>query len=149
MWYPIHAINLNLLQVKGRSDLFLKLEILKKIVGVVILCVTIPLGLIAMCVGGIVSSMVGLVINTYYSGKLINVGYLRQMRDVMPTFVLSLVSGTIVYITVNNLCLSPLLLLIIGIIVGFIIYVATAYFLHFSEIDEIKEIIKKNQTNNM
>ncbi|MDQ9823528.1 lipopolysaccharide biosynthesis protein, partial [Acinetobacter sp. 163] len=45
MWYPVHAINLNLLQVKGRSDYFLKLEIIKKILGISILCITIPLGL--------------------------------------------------------------------------------------------------------
>ena len=49
MWYPIHAINLNLLQVKGRSNLFLKLEIVKKILGIIVLCITIPMGLIAMC----------------------------------------------------------------------------------------------------
>ena len=53
MWYPIHAINLNLLQVKGRSDLFLKLEIIKKLMGVTILCITVPMGLVAMCVGSI------------------------------------------------------------------------------------------------
>ena len=51
MWYPIHAINLNLLQVKGRSDLFLRLEIIKKILGISVLCVTAPFGLVCMCYG--------------------------------------------------------------------------------------------------
>lgn len=51
MWYPIHAINLNLLQVQGRSDLFLRLEIIKKSIGVIILFLTIPLGLKIMCLG--------------------------------------------------------------------------------------------------
>ena len=64
MWYPIHAINLNLLQVEGRSDLFLKLEIYKKLLGVVVLCVTIPMGLVAMCWGAVVSSLLALVLNT-------------------------------------------------------------------------------------
>ena len=85
MWYPIHAINLNLLQVKGRSDLFLRLEIIKKAIGICILCVTIPLGVKAMCWGPVVSSYVGLFINTYYTGKLIGMGFLRQMRDLLPT----------------------------------------------------------------
>ena len=85
MWYPIHAINLNLLQAKGRSDLFLKLEIYKKIVGIIILCITIPMGLIAMCIGSFITSMISLIINTYYTGKLIGVGYFQQMRDLMPT----------------------------------------------------------------
>ncbi|MDE6085216.1 MAG: lipopolysaccharide biosynthesis protein, partial [Muribaculaceae bacterium] len=55
MWYPIHSINLNLLQVKGRSDLFLRLEIMKKIIGVTILCITIPFGLLTMCWGAVVN----------------------------------------------------------------------------------------------
>ena len=91
MWYPIHAINLNLLQVKGRSDLFLRLEIIKKILGVTVLCITAPFGLIVMCYGSILNSLVALVINTYYTGKLINVGFFKQMCDLLPTIVLCLV----------------------------------------------------------
>ena len=97
MWYPIHAINLNLLQVKGRSDLFLRLEIIKKAIAVLILCVTIPMGLIAMCVGQILSSLIALIINTNYTGKLIQVGFLRQMRDLLPTLLLSLSMWGVVY----------------------------------------------------
>ena len=56
MWYPVHAINLNLLQVKGRSDLFLRLEVIKKIMITVMLCVSIPLGVVAICVGTVINS---------------------------------------------------------------------------------------------
>jgi O-antigen/teichoic acid export membrane protein len=142
MWYPIHAINLNLLQVKGRSDLFLKLEIWKKIVGVIILCITIPMGLIAMCVGSFFSSMISLFINTYYTGKLINVGYVRQMRDLIPTFLLSVATGAIVYITINTLNVTPLLQLIIGIVEGVIFYIAAAKILRFTEFNELLNIIR-------
>ena len=90
MWYPIHAINLNLLQVKGRSDLFLRLEIIKKILGITVLCITAPFGLVVMCYGQIFNSIVALVINTYYTGKLINVGFIRQMKDLLPTIFLNL-----------------------------------------------------------
>ena len=107
MWYPIHSININLLQVKGRSDLFLKLEIYKKIVGVCILCITIPMGLIAMCIGSLFSSMIALIINTYYTGKLIGVGFIRQMRDLFPIFILSVSMGIIVYFSINSLSLLP------------------------------------------
>lgn len=89
MWYPIHAINLNLLQVKGRSDLFFRLEIIKKVVATVVMCITIPNGLIWMVSGGVVTSMCSLIINTYYTGKLINVGYFIQMKDLLPIFTLS------------------------------------------------------------
>ena len=67
MWYPIQAINLNLLQVKGRTDLSLRVEIIKKIVGVIILCISCPFGIIAMCVSRIIFSCICLIINTYYT----------------------------------------------------------------------------------
>lgn len=99
MWYPIHAINLNLLQVKGRSDLFLKLEIIKKIVGVVILFVSAYWGIIGLCVGGIISSIFSLVINTHYTGKMIAVGFWKQMLDLLPIFIASVVAGLLSFFT--------------------------------------------------
>ncbi len=99
VWYPIHAINLNLLQVKGRSDLFLKLEIWKKAIGVAIMCATIPFGLIAMCFGAVAGNIVSLVINTHYTGKLIGVGFIRQMCDIFPTILYSLSMGAVVWIS--------------------------------------------------
>jgi len=89
MWYPVHAINLNLLQVKGRSDLFLKLEIYKKLIGVTIIAATLPFGLKAMCYGSILSSIISLIINTHYTGKLIHVGFFTQIRDLLPTITYS------------------------------------------------------------
>jgi O-antigen/teichoic acid export membrane protein len=141
MWYPIHAINLNLLMVKGRSDLFLKLEIWKKSIGVIILCVSIPFGLIAMCVGSIVSSMISLVINTYYTGKLIKVGFFLQMRDLLPTLLLSIIAGFVAYLTIN-IFNKPIMQIIIGIAEGVIIYVALAKIFRFSELTELLQIIK-------
>ena len=76
MWYPVHALNLNLLKVKGRSDLFLRLEIIKKIMGLVILFVTLPMGIVYMCIGSVVSSFVSLFLNTYYTGKLMAATFL-------------------------------------------------------------------------
>ena len=75
MWNPIHAINLDLLKVKGRSDLFLKLEIIKKIFSTIVLIISIPFGLLFMCWMRILSSFIALFINTYYTGKLIHVGF--------------------------------------------------------------------------
>ena len=143
MWYPIHAINLNLLQVKGRSDLFLKLEIYKKIIGVIILCITIPMGLIAMCIGSFITSMLALIINTYYTGKLISVGYFRQMRDLMPTFLLSVSMCVIVYIAINSLSAHPLLQLIVGIIIGILYYTLSAHLFKFTEFKELLQLLKR------
>ena len=143
MWYPIHAINLNLLQVKGRSDLFLKLEIYKKIIGVIILCITIPMGLVAMCIGGFFSSMIALIINTYYTGKLIHVGYFRQMRDLMPIFLLSVSMGAIVYLAINSLCIHPIAQLSIGIGIGVLYYVLMALLFKFKELKELLQLLER------
>ena len=89
MWFPVHAINLNLLKVKGRSDLFLKLEIIKKIIATIVVVFSVPSGVLGMCVGAIFTSVFCLVVNTYYTGKLIHVGFLRQMLDLTPTLLLS------------------------------------------------------------
>lgn len=142
MWYPIHAINLNLLQVKGRSDLFLKLEIFKKANTTIILLITVPLGIMAICVGKIVTSLLALVINTYYTGKLIHVGFLRQMQDLFPT----LLNCTIMYflIKVTLLFVDGILLrFIIGFFVGVVCYIFTAYLFKSAELKELFAIIRK------
>lgn len=143
MWFPVHAINLNLLQVKGRSDLFLRLEVIKKIVGVLIICITIPMGLIAMCWGLVIDSIVALIINTYYTGKLIHLGFIKQMWDLLPILLLSLCTGAIVWLTIRSISLYPLLQLIIGIIEGFVIYFGIARFLRFNEFSELLAIIRR------
>lgn len=142
MWYPVHAINLNLLQVKGRSDLFLRLEIIKKIVGVSILAITLPHGLIVFCCGSVVSSLIALIINTYYTGKLINVGYFKQMRDLLPIVLLGLVMFAIIHLS-NYLISNMLLQIICGGILGAIVYIGGAILFKFSELDDVKYMLKR------
>jgi O-antigen/teichoic acid export membrane protein len=144
MWYPIHAINLNLLQVKGRSDLFFKLEIWKKILGVCVLVITIPMGIIAMCIGAVLSSLICLVINTYYTGKLINVGYFKQMRDLAPTLSLSLMMGVVVYLSISYIDIPNIVKLIIGVVEGVLIYVGGAKLFRFSEFKEAIELLHRD-----
>ncbi|MBF1633363.1 MAG: lipopolysaccharide biosynthesis protein [Prevotella sp.] len=142
MWYPIHAINLNLLQVKGRSDLFLRLEIIKKIVGVCIMCITIPLGITAMCIGMVASSLISLFINTYYTGKLIDIGYLKQMRDLTPIFINSLIMGGIVYFSIQ-ISDNDILQLSLSIIVGVLSYIGGASMITRSELKEFLNLFKR------
>ena len=143
MWYPVHAINLNLLQVKGRSDLFLRLEIIKKIMGILILCITLPLGLIPMCWGMFLGGIVGLIINTYYTGKLIHLGFIAQMRDLSPTLLLSLFVGAMVYFTVTILPLNSWIVLCIGVVEGVILYIGLAKLFKFPEYRELITIIHR------
>lgn len=141
MWYPIHAINLNLLQVKGRSDLFLRLEIIKKIVGIITIIIAVPFGIIWMCIGRIVTSIICLAINTYYTGKLIHVGFIKQMGDLLPVLILSLFNGAAVWgVTyfINNQAIQ----IIAGITTGVALYTAIAYLLKFKELGFILETLK-------
>lgn len=142
MWYPIHAINLNLLKVRGRSDLFLKLEIIKKLINVAVLCISVPFGLVCMCYASIFNSLISLIINTYYTGKLIQVGFWTQMRDIFPILLLSLLTGGLSWLTITLLHLSPLLSLIIGLAEACILYVGLSRLLHFGEFHELISMIK-------
>ncbi|GHV91896.1 lipopolysaccharide biosynthesis protein [Spirochaetia bacterium] len=121
MLYPVHAINLNLLQVKGRSDLFLKLEVMKKCIGTAILCVTIPFGISGMCIGGIFTSIIGLVINTHYTGKIISIGFFRQMIDLLPILFSSLSMFFIVYF-ITSLIQDCFIGLLVGFLSGVVYY---------------------------
>lgn len=141
MWYPIHAINLNILQVKGRSDYFLKLEIIKKIQGVIVLCVTVPMGIVAMCYGSLISSIICLVWNTHYTKKLIGYGFFAQMKDLLPIIVHALVMGLIVAIVVHFMP-TLWLKLIVGVLTGIIYYISGAYVMKFPEMDELLTILK-------
>lgn len=142
MWYPIHAINLNLLQVKGRSDLFLRLEIIKKILGITVLCITAPFGLVVMCYGQIFNSIVALVINTYYTGKLINVGFIRQMKDLLPTILLSLIMFWAILL-VDGFIETNIYRLIIGVLVGIIVYASGSYIFKFKELQTLFSLIRR------
>lgn len=144
MWFPVHAINLNLLQVKGRSDLFLRLEIIKKIIGVAILCITLPFGLTALCWGMVANSIIALIINTHYTGKLIHLGFFAQMRDLIPILFLSSVMALAVFLTVTFIPMHTGLALAVGILEGIILYAALAKLFHFKEFSDLITILHKN-----
>ena len=86
MFNHLSTINLNLLKVKGRSDLFLKLEVLKKTISVIILAISVPMGVLAICISKVIYCQIAILINTYYTGKLFNYGYIDQLKDFLPYF---------------------------------------------------------------
>lgn len=142
MWYPVHAINLNLLQVKGRSDLFLRLEIIKKALITVVVFVCVPFGIIGICCGSVFTSLACLAINTYYTGKLINVGFVRQMMDMTPTLLASLAMGAVVYFAVMPFG-NDVVKLAVGIPLGMVLYLAIAKVFRMPELQEALDIIHR------
>lgn len=121
MWYPIHAINLNLLQVAGRSDLFLRLEIIKKMLSIGILLLTLPLGLKAMCWGMVGSSVLALCINTYYTGKLIGLGLWAQLRDWFPILLRAVAIGLGMWLGLQWMS-HPLVQIFVSLVAGSFLY---------------------------
>lgn len=118
--YPIHAINLNMLQVKGRSDLFLKLEVMKKVIITVILIITVPMGIKAMCIGMVISSYLALFINTYYTGKLSSLTAYKQLSALLPIGLISAFSAFVGYmagINVSNSVLQMATMLSVALII--------------------------------
>jgi len=91
--YPMHAINQNLLQVKGRSDLFLYLESVKKIVVVAVLFITVPFGIIAMLWGRVATSLLNYLPTIYFTNRILDYSAGEQFKDLLPTFVCSLFSA--------------------------------------------------------
>lgn len=142
MWYPIHAINLDILQVSGRSDLFLKIEIYKKIVSLALLAISAPFGIIAMCYSNLLSSLICLYINTYYSSKILGISLLSQLKDLFPTISLAMVMFVIVQVVIFFIS-NVFAQLIVGIIVGVVVYVSLSYILRFQEFNELVSLRKK------
>lgn len=97
MMYPLHALNLNILNVHGRSDLFLKLEIIKKIMAVPVIIIGIFWGIKIMIAGMILNSLIAYYLNSYWSGKFINYPISEQMTDILPSFILACSMGIIVF----------------------------------------------------
>ncbi|ABM24309.1 polysaccharide biosynthesis protein [Shewanella sp. W3-18-1] len=122
MLYPIHAINLNLLQITGRSDLFLKLEVFKKIIGVVILLNTIRYGVLGMCIGLSVTSYVALLLNTYYTAKLTRISQWQQCKDLTPIWLAVMLSAVLAYATGLSWQALPWLQILINISVALLSY---------------------------
>ena len=123
---PIHTANLQAINAIGRSDIFLKLEIYKKVIGIIILIITIPYGIYAIAWGSLVGSILSSFINAYPNLKLINYSYKEQLQDVIPSFVISIIMGVIVY-SINLLHMNILLTLIMQIIVGISVYITISY----------------------
>lgn len=121
LWTPLTHINLNLLYVKGRTDLVLKLELIKKPIAFALLFAAIPLGLKAICGSIALYSFIAFTFNCYYTGKILNYGFWKQIKEILPFIGYSAFMAVVVWLTIL-LFSSDLLKLIFGILVGVISY---------------------------
>lgn len=141
MFYPIHTANLNAIKAMGRSDIFLKLEIEKKMVGLLALLVTMFISVKAMAYSLLFTSIASQIINSAPNKKLLNYGYKEQLKDIIPPIGLAVIMGCVIY-PVQNLGLSYFLTLLIQIPVGFIFYIVGARIFHLDSLEYLMGIIK-------
>lgn len=123
--WPIHTSNLQAINALGRSDIFLKLEIIKKILGVIILIISMFYGVYAIALGQLLSGIISSFINAYPNLKLLNYGYKEQVKDIFPSLILSLIMGLVAY-SILFLNLSSYLTLVIQVFIGATVYIGLA-----------------------
>ena len=122
MFYPIHTANLNAIKAMGRSDLFLKMEILKKAIGMILLLATMFISVKAMAYSLLISTLTSMIINSWPNKKLLDYSFLEQMKDILPSILLATGMGVVVYM-IGFLPISTLPLLLVQVICGGAIYV--------------------------
>ncbi|WP_296122498.1 lipopolysaccharide biosynthesis protein [uncultured Bacteroides sp.] len=140
MLYPLHAINLNILQVKGRSDLFLKLEIIKKIIAVGPVAIGVFYGIEYMLWGGVLTSFIAYFLNSYYSAELIHYPTKEQLKDIFPTFAVSLIVAAAMW-SLSLLDMPMYVLLFVQIVAGLALAFALYEKLQLSEYLEAKRML--------
>lgn len=146
--YPFHVYNLNILNIKGRSDLFLKLEIYKKILLVITVLVSIQFGMYGLLWGIVISSTLALFINTHYSGKFIHYNGFEQIRDVAPILLIALVAGILTLVAdkiMFNQGTMDIFRIILGGTIGVLSYLFISVTFKIQSIHDLKTIILKQK----
>lgn len=142
MFYPVHAVNMNILQVKGLSNLYLQSELIKKVISIAFLVGTIPFGIVVMCYSRIVSSVLTLLVNMFYTSRQVEISLFTLIKDLIPILTLSLSMFVVVWFTskmVDNIYLQ----LPIGLLIGGLVYAGSAYIFKIKELSYIFVLSKK------
>lgn len=140
MFYPIHTANLNAIKAMGRSDMFLRLEIAKKVVGIFLLILTMNFGVMAMAYSLLVGSVLNQIINSWPNRKLLLYGYTEQIKDILPSILLAVGMGVCVYF-VGFIHLPTIVALLLQICLGAIMYIGISALLRFEEFTYIINLI--------
>lgn len=142
IFLPMSAINMNLLNAIGRSDLFLKVDLCKFPLTILAMIITIPIGVKAMIIGHVITSAISFIINAYLPGKLYGYGPVNQLKDMLPfcTATIGMAIGVFVLsYFIDNLVLH----LILGTALGLVIYLFICWLLKLEELTEVLELFLK------
>ena len=138
--YPLHSINLNMLKVQGRSDLYLELEIVKKVIALGPLAVGAFVGIIPMLYTSIFTSIIAYFVNSHYSGKLLGYSSWMQLKDILPSYGIAILVSFVLFF-LKFLPLSFWIILPIQILSGFLIVLSLGTIFKLDEFLELKNIV--------
>jgi O-antigen/teichoic acid export membrane protein len=141
MFYPLHALNLNMLQVQGRSDLFLKLEIIKKLIAVPTIVIGVFFGIKILIVGMMVNTLIAYYLNSYWSGKFIDYSTFQQIKDILPSFCLAAFVAAVVFIIGYFLNIGDTFKLILQVLLGIVLTIGISELIHLEDYQYLKEIV--------
>ncbi len=148
-FYPIHTANLNAIKAMGRSDLYLRLEIIKKTIGVILLLSTMWFGVLVMAYSLLLSTIVSSFVNAFPNKKLLGYSYIEQIKDILPSILLAGVMGVVVF-CVQFIHLADIWTLIIQVTLGALIYIVGAKLLKMESFEYIwnlaKSFLKKRKS---
>lgn len=143
--YPLHAINLNMLKVLGRSDLFLYIEIAKKIIAMGPICLGIFVSIKAMLIGSILTGIITYFLNSYYTGKKLKYSSWMQIGDIKESYFLSFAVGILVYFF-KYLPLQSGFIVLLQVFVGFIATIAICEIFKLEEYKELRSIVRRKKS---
>ena len=146
MFWPIHTANLNAINALGRSDIFLKLEIIKKVVGLIALAITVPIGVMAMGYSLLFTSLASQIINAWPNKKLLNYGYLEQLKDILPGILLAVAMGCCIY-PIQWIGLPDIVTLCIQVPLGAIIYIGGSKLFKLESFEYLLSMVKSYLIN--
>lgn len=141
-WYPVHTANLNAIKAIGRSDIFLKLEIIKKIIGVSVLLLVMNQGIEMIAVSLLLTSITSSIVNAFPNKRLIDYSYGEQIRDLIPATLLSVIMGVLIW-GITLLPISNISQLIIMIPLGAVIYLIGSRKMRLEEYESVLKIAKR------
>lgn len=140
--HPLHAINLNMLQVQGRSDLFLYLEIVKKCISIIPISLGIFVGIYWMLVGSIIAGIISFFLNSYYTGRDLGYSSRMQIKDVMPSYKVAFLIAIPIFF-LKYLSLSQFAILFLQLLIGAMIFFCICQKFDIYEYNELKNILRK------
>ncbi len=145
-FFVIHTANLNAIKAVGKSDIYLRLEIIKVSLGLTILLATMWNGVMGIAIGGIINSFASQIVNAWPNKKLLNYSYLEQIKDIIPNMLLSTAMGVICFLLLY-LPINPWFIFVLQVVLGATFYIFISKIFGFDSYQYCFGLVKSFKTS--